>query len=389
MKILPISKFNFKGRIIDAHGHVGTYYTKDGKTYNTFYDMDVFAKQDVVNKSDTIEKIIISDLDCIKFKRENNREIIGEFWAEEYLGNKNFRSFIDSKQNSKYAILVGCQPGYGNVKNIERLFEENPYKFVGLKFHPRNLRLPANNELYEPYLEFAHKKGLPCVFHSERTYDHIVRNTKPPHEIIEFRPMSAHSRANLIYESAKKYKNAKIVFAHWGGDTKENIDTVTNYIISSIKNKDATLYGDISWVDCDNPNKPNIKRIIEKLKAQEGGLDRIIFGSDAPLGRFGQEEKGIVSPYNAYINTISDIKKMIRKEFPNESEEIIDKIFYKNAKELFFKEENHIPVIRHKTTSANNNKSAKFILGGIAIVGVLGGLLYKTIKPAKNLSNNH
>ena len=348
MKLNSINSYyyiNFKAKIIDSHGHVGSWKEND-KLIDYTKDIDVFIKNTLDN-GDTVEKILVSNLDCMA-KNEK-----GDFLLDELNGNKNLLNLVN--KNEKLAAMATCQPGYGNVNNIKKLIEENPKKFIGLKFHPEQLNLAANNKAYEPYMEFAAKEKLPCLFHSGSS-----NVSNPDH----------------IYELAKKYPDVKVIMAHWGAEQGGNYDKVTEIIIESVKTKNSQIYADISWVDCNDSTKPTLKKIIKHLK-KENALDRILFGSDAPLGRFGGNGENGVSPQKAYSNLIDDIKNMIKREFPdNESEEIIDKIFYKNSKNLFFEKE--IP----PETVVKNNKHLKVLIGSI-IAAVGSYCLVRSYKNSK------
>ena len=327
---------NFKTKIIDSHGHIGSWKEND-KLVDFTKDVDVFIKNKLDN-GDTVEKILVSNLDCMT-KKDN-----GAFLLNELDGNRKLINLVS--KNEKLIAMATCQVGCGDVSNIKKIIDENPQKIIGLKFHPEQLNLAGNNKAYEPYIELALKEKLPCLFHSGSS------NVSNP---------------DYIYELAKKFPNVKVIIAHWGAEQGGNYDKVTDIIIESVKTKNSQIYADISWVDCNDSAKPTLKKIIKRLK-NENALDRILFGSDAPLGRFGGNGENGISPLKAYSNLIDDIKNMIKKEFPeNEAEEIIDKIFYKNSQKLFFEKETSPKIL------VKNNKYIKLTLGLIfAALGFLG-----------------
>ena len=367
MKLNLINNISFYGKIIDSHCHAGHWKNNRNELYDTTSDLDVFVKSKLDN-GDSIEKIIVSNLDCMVNKSADSKI---EFFSDEITGNRKMLEICSKSQ--KFSALATCQPTYGNVDNIKKIFNENPDKFIGLKFHPEQLNLAANNPAYKPYMEFAQEKKLPCLFHSGNSYDVHY----PDGGIAK---ASQVSRPEQIYELAKKYKDVPVILAHWGGDGEKNINKTTDLIIESLKKKNSTLYGDISWVDCNNPQKPNIKKIIERLKNEEGGLDRILFGTDAPLERFGREGRDGLPAIKNYTNNINDIKNMIKKEFPSEADEIIDKIFYKNANKLFFQKPKVPP------PPQSRNKLGWIIAGAVIIGTVLG--LYLHHKP-QNAETSH
>ena len=65
--------------------------------------------------------------------------------------------------------------------------------------------------------------------------------------------------------------------------------------------------------------------------------DRLLFGTDAPIGRFGGNGENGLKPYEAYQKVVTDVKNAIKNAFSQkEADELIEKIFYKNADNLFF-----------------------------------------------------
>ena len=148
MNITKISKTNFMGKIIDSHAHIG----KHNRGCYIKSDLDVFVKSELPN-NDTVEKMLVSDLDVlhgIKNEFEGNKLALETF-----------------KNNEKYSLLASCNPKDGEISNIKKLFKDYPSGFVGLKFHSDIQQLDLDNKKYEPYLEFASKKKLPCLFHSQ------------------------------------------------------------------------------------------------------------------------------------------------------------------------------------------------------------------------------
>ena len=75
----------FKSRIIDMHAHVGNW---DNKSFDT-NSFDVFLNSKF-NKNDSIEKVIVSNLDCI------NPSIM----QDEFVGNSDLLALI--KNNPKF-----------------------------------------------------------------------------------------------------------------------------------------------------------------------------------------------------------------------------------------------------------------------------------------------
>lgn len=316
MRVTGINSVTFTGRIIDAHMHNGKWW-RESTLYDYTPEIDRFTKQPLPN-GDTVDKVVVSNLDCMVRVEPFGQS--PKFLSNEVEGNRALLEL--AKKNSRIVPLATCQPQYGNVENIRTLITQNPKVFAGLKFHPEQLNIPANSEVYNPYMELAQKENLPCLFHSGQSFD--TAHSKA----------SALSRPRQIYATAKRYPEVPVIMAHLGGNEGENTLKAVDLIIDSVKNRNAKLYADISWVDCDNPAKPTLLQAIKKLK-NANALDRIMFGTDAPLGRFGHNGENWVPPIDAYTNNINDIKAMIRKEFNQEADSIIDKIFFKNANDLY------------------------------------------------------
>ena len=301
---------NFHGKIIDSHAHIGIHegvnHTKD--------DLDMFIKSKP--NGDTIEKFIVSDIDVLHGTKG------------EYSGNLDTLNLL--KKDKHYAILASCNPKKGSINKIKKLFAENPNSFAGLKFHPEIQQLEITNNLYKPYFEFAGEHNLPCLIHSSVCTD---SNGKLASEINKF------SDPEIIYAVARKYKTTPFVMAHMGAGWREAHDKAINILAESIKNQDANLYADISWVDIDAGNKDHIIRAVKELKGignpdwQFGDmLHRLMFGTDAPLARFKSENA--IKDYSSFVE---DIKLAIRKDkaLKNDAEKIIEDLFYNNAKKLY------------------------------------------------------
>ncbi len=330
MYISRITPLLFKSRIIDSHAHVGTH---DGKLY-TKGSLDVFVKSPLPN-GDKIEKMIVSDLDVLHGVKD------------EFIGNSDTKNALEG--DSDYAVLASCNPANGNIENIKKLFQENPNSFVGLKFHPTFQQISPLDSQYEPYYKFAEKYKLPCLFHTAVNVDEngILLSNKEPYSDPEF-----------IYKAAKKYPKIPFVLAHMGSGWNQAHDKAINILLESIRNNDANLYADISWVDIDNPQieehspKEHIVKAIKELK----GIDnpnwphgdqsfRLLFGTDVPLARF--HDWTYPEALNDYAKFVDDIKFAIRNDnaLKENSEKIIEDLFCNNAKKLYLKAKKRIKII--------------------------------------------
>ncbi|MCQ2754215.1 MAG: amidohydrolase family protein [bacterium] len=356
MKIYNISNIVFSGKIIDSHMHVGNWY---GSKYQ-YSELDTFIKNPLSN-GDTIEKIIVSNLSAI-----DKNEML-----DELEGNKEILKIAEN--NPKIAPLAVCQPKTGSVENIKKLFDENPNKFVGLKFHPDGHEIMATSNLFDPYLMFAQEKNLPCLFHCGIQWE----NGKLADEAFRY------SEPEKIYQAAKKVPKTPVIMAHLGAGGETVHSKAIQVLMDSIDKKDANLYADISWVDIDKPNKPTIVNLIKKLK-EKNALDRILFGSDAPIGEFANGKDGLTGK-EFYEKTIVDIKTAIKNNFNDDADSIIDKIFYQNAEKLFFNKENG-------QTEIKSNPKTKKVLAitfcGLAIVGAIFALCTKNSNSTKDIEQH-
>ena len=350
MKINNINNINFNGKIIDSHVHSGFWYDKK----YTLEDLDTFSKAPLSN-GDIVEKMLISSLDSMQ-KDGSLNEVQG---LEKILK--------ETSNNPKYGVLAVCQPNLtnGDTREISQIIEQNRDRIFGLKFHPKVLNAPITknsqvDENYVNYLKMAQEKKLPCLFHTEK--GNITSATQ-------------------VYELAKKAPNASVILGHCGG--YDGIDEAIEVIKKSIKNNDAKLYCDISWLDWKNdlPDgaHKSVKKLIEQLK-KINALDRILFGTDAPLGCFGEKQVGNIGHKEAYEKTVIGLKNMIKTEFGQEADEIIEKIFYKNANKLFF------------SRKAIKGKKAPILIafaGIVGFLGILGGVYIKnhTQKITKKQNN--
>ena len=308
--INPYNKTNFKGKIIDSHVHCGKW------TNDLFSTNDVleFFNRKFNNGKDTIDRVIISNLDCI-INNKNKTPYMDELGGNLKLLKKclNYDNLIP---------FVVCQPGHGAAENIELLLNRYPDLIKGLKFHPACLDLPANDVKYIPYIKLAEKYNKPCLFHSEVITDknnNFIR--------------TGVSDPEYIYETARQFPNVPVILGHMGlgGDKAHEAGIKT--LINSIERGDAKLYADLAWVDWDKPTKPHIVEVVDKLLHSSKGdkTERLLFGTDAPLGVFGEKA---LKQKDSYDMNIKNIKQAIKDNFGNDANKLISRIFYRNSKKL-------------------------------------------------------
>ncbi len=372
MKITGMNNnISFKGiyYCIDMHVH-----DKDinSKAKSVSADTTRFLREyQVGGDTFVLKQIIPSSMNCLV--HENGKPI-----ADEIVGNNEILKTYKNTPVSEF--LAVCQPKTGNVENIRQLIDENPNKFVGLKFHPNMSELPADSELYDDYLSFAKEKKLPCLFHSDRTFDKIYVDEQGKSWPVN---KSLFSRPEQIYSLAKRHPEVPVIMGHCGGVEKNDVEACIDIVLNSIKKDDAKLYVDVSWVGMNgsenlDDNMEKIVGIIKRLKNSSKGdmTERILFGTDIPIDRF--KEKDGIEVYGDYMDNIS---KAIKKEFPDDAENLINKIFYKNADDLFF----------NKTWAAATNKALKMSMPKMAFMGAcvaaIGFFGYKLLTLNKSKNN--
>ena len=346
MKIQKINNFSFKADIIDSHVHRGSINTPWKRGIFPTEKLDEFIKQPLdVNiagtvQTDNIKKVLVSNIDAIT---HYNKDEIGipaediEFIKDETSANKETINFF--KENNTYEVMLVCQPAKtnGSADKIRNLIEHNQGKIAGMKFHPVENHLRADSELYDDYLKLAEEYKLPCLFHSEVAIDYILNCEKE-----ELSPADP----EYIYTLAKRHPNTPIILGHTGLGGEIAHQKAIGIIEQSLKNKDAKLYAEISWMDYSKgklKEKPeNILALIRMLKSHNA-LDRILFGTDAPLGIYGELQITEKSPKESYADTVGTLKTAIKKEFPEDADIIIERLFYNNADDLFFKNREPAP----------------------------------------------
>lgn len=271
-------------KIIDMHTHIGSW-----KPKNKYFEVqNLLSSFQNVN----VEAFCVSNLDIIDCCGADNMPVLDEIKGNEKL--------LDVFQdNPKARLLLVYESQYGNAFNIEFLLEKYPDKFCGLKLHPECHKTPANSPLYDPYLTVAEKYNLPCLFHSG--------DVKSPY-----------SSPKLIYELAKRHPSVSVVLGHLSTGGMSAKKTALKIINASINTNNSKVFADISWCDI-----PSILNSINKLSPC---YDRLMFGSDAPLGIYSDSEK--------YLQFVTNIKNVIELEF-SDKEDILEKIFFKNAQKLF------------------------------------------------------
>lgn len=273
-------------KFIDMHTHIGRWSV----------DNQNFSKNqlcDVININEA-QAFIVSNLDCIDMD-ENGKPRKTEIDGNEEI----LKEFADV--GNAYLLAV-CEPNFGSPDNIRKLLNKYPMSFCGLKLHSEFCKVPADSGKYDGYMEIAQEFKLPCLFHCGYV-------------------QSEYSSPRELYSLAKRFPTVPVILGHMSTGPVSCKREAVKVMRKSIENNDALLYGDISWCDAEQ-----IVMIVEKLKNTPSGdfTNRILFGTDAPLGPFDS-----IDGYGAFLAMVETV---IGSSF---DEMTLYNILYSNSKKLF------------------------------------------------------
>lgn len=276
--------------IIDSHVHYG----------NSFWGN--FSPEDVLNIiGNEVDLAICSNLEGIDS---------GTFKDEEEC---NLDMLEVSRKYPKFKPLLVCQVDRSDTNRTAKILLEKYPEFIGLKIHPECMKLPANDEKYDKYLELAREFEKPCLYHS----GHIKSRFSSP---------------KLIYEKAQQFPDVPIILGHLSTGPKNSHIEAINILLDSIENERANLYVDVSWIDFAyeklNETMEDTLMLIEKLRNTKKGdyTDRILWASDAPVGEFNQQKE-------LYSRNLEVFKTRVMERF--EDENLLEALLYKNVMRLY------------------------------------------------------
>lgn len=218
--------------IIDAHVHIGDMMNFSLK----------LSKIKEIMENRKIEKAVVSSIDATEV--DHYQKVIEDNVKTQTQVNQELLELL--RDEPDFSILVWCKPlTEGWNKEFENFLLENLDKIKGLKFHPFHSAIKMTDKKIKPYLEFANKYKLAVKVHCAD---------------------DKHSKSKYTYKVAKKYPNINFVMAHLelGGNHKKARELLL---------KQKNLYADTAWL----PSEEAVKIILE------GGQNKIIFGSDAPI----------------------------------------------------------------------------------------------------------
>lgn len=196
---------------------------------------------------------------------------------------KSINNYVASQDMNYFIPLGSIHPEYDEIeKEADRLLEMN---VPGIKLHSNYQDFfPQDKKMFRLY-KAMEERGLVILFHggADISFDDVLC---PPEGMA------------VVLENFPKLK---LIVAHFGGWMEW--EAVEKHLIGK------NVYLDTSYTVPDI-SKDELKRLIIKH-----GFDRVVFGTD--------------SPWREQAEEIAMIKSM------GFSEDELEKIFYKNAKDLF------------------------------------------------------
>lgn len=276
--------------IIDSHTHFGESLWGD---FSPEYLISILKG--------SVDAIICSNLEGIDSSRFKKERDCNEQMLE-----------VSRKYPNIYPLFV-CQPNLSDNTEVAREFLEKYPEIIGLKFHPECMKLPADSEKYDKYLELAREFKKPCLYHS----GHMKSRFSSP---------------KLIYKKAQEFPDVPIILGHLSTGTKDCHMEAINIILESIEKNNANLYVDTSWIDFIgeklNESYEDTLMLVKALKKTSKGdfTHRILWATDCPVGKFNQTKEG-------YSRNLAIFQEKIMEEFNDKK--LLENILFNNAKELY------------------------------------------------------
>lgn len=274
--------------IIDSHIHIGN------SAWGNFTPEKVL---EIINDIDFAICSNLEGIDSPVFKSEKDC---------------NLEMLNISKKYPKLKPLYVCQANLTeNISVAKEILDKNP-QFIGLKIHPECMKLPADSDKYDKYLELAREFNLPCLYHS----GHIKSRFSSP---------------KLIYKKAQEFPEVPIILGHLSTGPKHSHIEAIEILLDSIENEKANLYVDTSWIDFLgeklNKSYEDTVMLIKALRNTKKGdfTHRILWATDCPVGNFNQTKE-------AYTKNLDIFKQVILKNF---DKKLLDNVLANNAKNLF------------------------------------------------------
>lgn len=239
----------------------------------------------------------------------------------EAIDSPNFKNELEStlemlevsRKYPKLKPLLVCQPNLTeNADMVRDLLEKYP-EIIGLKFHPECMKLPADSDKYDKYLELAKEYRKPCLYHS----GHIKSRFSSP---------------RLIYKKAQEFPDVPIILGHLSTGPKQSHIEAIEILLDSIENEKANLYVDTSWIDFGfeklNESYEDTLMLISALKNTKKGdfTHKIMWATDCPVGEFNHTK-------DSYFKNLSVFKERVMLRFNDKH--LLENLLSNNARSLY------------------------------------------------------
>lgn len=208
--------------IFDIHAHL--HQTSDFQMTHTSPDEVVDTMNDLGIAGGCVSSILSIHADC-------------------RLGNQLMLDAVKKYPGKLYGYVT-VSP-HDNGIDLDPFFEEPGVK--GLKVHAAFHRASIDDPRYEPFLEYADKKGLPVLFHAWEAVDTVH-----------------------IAKLAARYPGAKLIIGHGAMRTWE----VKREVIAAVKKYENIFADTTVSVAYDGAIEDAVRRL---------GADRLCYGSDIPF----------------------------------------------------------------------------------------------------------
>lgn len=263
-------------RIIDIHGHIGSY---------RGYDLNTATLLDNIQRYG-IRLTLVSNID--------GAELPGTTLNLDELSANLATIETVRRYPEKLRGLLWTRPKDGSPAKLESLLAEkltaksSDPLFVGLKIHPDMNHFPADDARVDAYLKLCEKYRIPAVFHSGKA--------------------GGDSDPARIYAIARRHPTIPIVLYHMGfGRDHANAIAIAK---EAFTKKDARLYLETAQAEPDA-----VFRAIEELDSEH-----VLFGTDATY--YGRDH------YARYVELLARLKRELQ---PNDFQNVV----YRNAERLF------------------------------------------------------
>ena len=169
--------------------------------------------------------------------------------ATDQRNNDAVLAFIAESNKRKYWFFPWVNPA---VKDDLDYVRRNRRLIHGIKLHPSCDKVRVTDARTEPFLRFARDEGVPVMIHCGR-----------------WQEMSSY---RFALDVAGEYPTVRFVLSHMGGDTPElEMATIDGITGADLGNVFLGIEGVREyWA---------IQRAVDEV-----GADRVVFGSDYPLG---------------------------------------------------------------------------------------------------------